>query len=138
MVLECDEFEEKDAIKGITFEAFKTFNKILIKKLKMEICWTILRYFGYDNELRVVRNLWDDASIPNEDLEEARAFELKKDCLTFLATIFKTNSVARSQKIDLGAIDKIFATTEQGVCPWDILRETANESTRAGNFVENV
>lgn len=78
--------------------------------------------------------MWDDASIPNEDLEEARAFELKKDCLTFLATIFKTNSVSRSQKIDLGAIDKIFATTEQGVCPWDILRETANESTRAGNF----
>ena len=54
LVLECDEFEEKDAIKGITFEAFKTFNRILIKKLKMEICWTILRYFGYDNELRIV------------------------------------------------------------------------------------
>ena len=52
-MLECDEFEEKDALKGITFEAFKTFHKILIKKLKMEICWTILRYYGYDNDLRI-------------------------------------------------------------------------------------
>ena len=52
-MLECDEFEEKEALKGITFEAFKTFHKILIKKLKMDICWTILRYYGYDNELRI-------------------------------------------------------------------------------------
>ena len=95
-MLECDEFEEKDALKGITFEAFKTFHKILIKKLKMDIVWTILRYYGYDNELRIFSNIWDDESIPNEDLEEARAFELKRDCLTFLATIFKTHSVALS------------------------------------------
>ena len=41
-------------MKGINFYAFKAFQKILIKKLKMEICWTILRYFGYDNDLRIV------------------------------------------------------------------------------------
>ena len=45
--------------------------------------------------------------------------------------VFKKNSVARSQKIDLGAIDKIFATTEQGVCPWDTLKETAYETNEA-------
>ena len=54
MVLECDDFDEQTALKGITFEAFKTSQKVLIKKLKMEICWTILRYYGYDNELHLV------------------------------------------------------------------------------------
>jgi hypothetical protein len=78
----------------------------------MEICWTILRYFGYDNELRILQNLWDDKSIPDEDLEQARAFELKKDCLTFLATIFRTHTHSRSQKIDLAAVERVFATTE--------------------------
>ena len=96
LVLECDEFDEKDALKGITFEAFKSFNKILIKKLKMEICWTILRYFGYDNELRITRDLWDDNSITDEELAEARAFELKKDSLKFLTTIFRTQMPSRS------------------------------------------
>ena len=66
----------------------------------MEVCWTILRYFGYDNELKIVKNLWDDGSIPDEDLAEARAFELKKDCLQFLATIFRTHRPSRS-KIDV-------------------------------------
>ena len=112
MVLECDEFDEKDALKGITFEAFKSFNKILIKKLKMEICWKILRHFDYNDELRIVRDLWDDNSIEDEELEEARAFELKNDCLKFLTTIFRTQMPSRSHKIDVAAVDKIFATTE--------------------------
>ena len=51
--------------------------------------------------------------------------------MTFLSTLFKSHT--RSRKIDLAAIEKIFATTEQGVCPWDILKETVFES-RVGNF----
>jgi len=66
-------------------------------------------------------------------LERARAFELKKDCLTFLTTLFKSHTSSRSRNIDLSAVEKIFATTEQGVCPWDILKETVYES-RQGNF----
>ena len=78
--------------------------------------------------------MWDDKSIPDEDLEQARVFELKKDCLTFLATIFRTHTQSRSQRIDLAGVERVFATTEQGVCPWDILKETVYESSRAGNF----
>ena len=131
LVLECDDYDATEAEKGITFEAFKTFQKILIKKLKMEVCWTILRYFGYDNELRIVRSLWDDGTISDETLAEARAFELKKNCLTFLSTTFKTHKARNSRRMDLAAVDKVFATTEQGVCPWDILKETVYEG-RAG------
>ena len=120
-------------MKGINFYAFKAFQRILIKKLKMEICWTILRYFGYDNDLRIVKSLWDDGSIAEADLVSGRAFELKRDSLVFLSTIFKTHAPTRSKRIDVPAIEKIFATTEQGVCPWDILKETAYESNRTGH-----
>jgi len=133
-VLETHDFDASEAEKGITFKAFKSFQRILIRKLKLEICWTILRYYGYDNDLRIVEGLWDDGSIPDEELEEARAFELKKDCLVFLATIFKTHTTSRSRMIDVAAVDRVFATTERGSCPWDILKETVYES-RAGNFV---
>ena len=118
----------------MTFEAFKTFHKVLIRKLKIQVSWTILRYYGYDSDLRIVRNLWDDGSITDEVLDGARAFELKRECLAFLSTIFKSHKASsRSQKIDLAAIDKIFATTELGSCPWDVLKETAYDS-RQGNF----
>lgn len=35
--------------------------------------------------------------------------------------------------MDTATVDKVFATTEKGVCPWDILKETAYES-RQGNY----
>lgn len=135
---ECDEFDEQQARKGITCEAFKTFQKILICKLKMEICWIILRHFGYDNELKIVSNLWDDKSIADEELEMAHAFELKNDALTFLSTIFKTHTSSRAQKMDLASAERVFATTEQGTCPWDIVSETVYENRRAGGNLDQV
>jgi hypothetical protein len=53
LVAECEDYDETMAIKGITFEAFKTFQKIIIRKLKMETSWQILRFYGYDNSLKL-------------------------------------------------------------------------------------
>jgi hypothetical protein len=53
LVAECDDYDEQTAEKGVNFAAFKTFQKILIRKLKMEICWCVLRFFGYDNSLLI-------------------------------------------------------------------------------------
>lgn len=66
LVAECDDFDDEESIKGVNFESFKTFNRILIRKLRMEICWTILRFFGYDNDLLIKEELWNDKSIPDE------------------------------------------------------------------------
>lgn len=60
MMAECEDFEETHAIIGINFEAFKTFQKILIRKLKMEVSWQILRFFGYDNNLELKESLWNN------------------------------------------------------------------------------
>lgn len=63
LVAECEDYDEAQAMKGVNFEAFKTFQRILIRKLKMEICWQILRFFGYDNNLQIRQSLWDDNTI---------------------------------------------------------------------------
>ena len=76
LVHECDEYDEQQAAKGVNFEAFCAFQRILIRKLKMEICWAILRYFDYDDQLNIVQTKWDDESIPDNDLENARSLEL--------------------------------------------------------------
>jgi len=127
LVLECDEYDETNAIKGVNFEAFCAFMRILIRKLKMEICWTVLRKFDYDDQLNILQSKWDDHSIEPEELMEARSFELRQSCLAFLNDLFNTHKNDKSQKFDLTAFDRVFATTETGVCPWNVTRETLYE-----------
>ena len=43
----------------------------------MEVCWTILRWFKYDDKLQVDEKEWDDGSITEQDLQQARSFELR-------------------------------------------------------------
>ena len=68
LVAECEDFDEDQALKGVTYEAFKTFMKILIRKLKMEVCWTILRWFKYDDKLQIDEKEWDDGTIDDNEL----------------------------------------------------------------------
>ena len=50
MVVSPD-YDESKALKGIDFEAFKTFMKKYIQKLKGQTCWRLLKHFGYDSKL---------------------------------------------------------------------------------------
>lgn len=84
LAAECDDYTEEESQKGINFPAFMTFQKILIRKLKMEICWTILRFFGYSNSLEIKDELWDDHTIAENELSGARCFEIKKGAIDFL------------------------------------------------------
>lgn len=97
---ECDEYDEQQAAKGVNFEAFCAFQRILIRKLKMEICWAILRHFDYDDQLNIVQHKWDDETISDQVLEEARSFELRPSSKAFLVDLFNTHKNDRSQVFD--------------------------------------
>lgn len=71
-----NEYDEEKAAKGIDFEAFKNFMKRYIQKWKGETCWVILKYYGYDSNLQLKKQLIDDKSISPDDLRDARSFEL--------------------------------------------------------------
>jgi hypothetical protein len=97
----------------------------------------MLRHFGYTNELRIDRSLWDDKTIKDEDLIKARSFELTNDCVVFLVTLFKSQLRERSSKFDVQSIDNVFSTTPRGSCPWDTSRETIYDSSqRTGNNMQ--
>ena len=55
----------------------------------MEICWTILRFFGYDNDLLIKEDLWNDKSISDEILEKSSCFELKPGVVKFLSCLYR-------------------------------------------------
>jgi hypothetical protein len=50
-----NDYDESKAMLGIDFEAFKTFMKKYIQKMKGQTCWEILHYFGYDSNLQLKR-----------------------------------------------------------------------------------
>ena len=56
----------------------------------MEICWAILRYYDYDDQLSIIQSKWDDETIPDNVLEEARSFELGQSSKLFLVDLFNT------------------------------------------------
>lgn len=90
LIAECEDYDETMAMKGVNFEAFKTFQKIIIRKLKMEVSWQILRHFGYDNNLELKESLWSqDSCLSDQEIKTARSFELTKGASDFLAGLYK-------------------------------------------------
>ena len=59
----------------------------------------------------------------DEDLEFCKNIELTKNSLFYLKKIFECHKSKLTNKIDEGALEKIFATTEKGV-PWKVKLET--------------
>jgi len=44
--------------------------------MKGQTCWKILKHFGYDSNLKIRKQNWDDKSLTDEVLKTARSFEL--------------------------------------------------------------
>ena len=57
------DFDRARDIKGINFEAFMLFMRRCIQKMKTQTCWRLLKYYGYDSQLRLKPALWDDKTI---------------------------------------------------------------------------
>ena len=91
--------------------------KILIRKRKMEICWSILRHFGYQNDLRIRQSLWDDQTIENSELANARSFELKRNAIEFLGKLYHNDTY--KGVFDQSSVERIFKSSPFE-CPWQI------------------
>ncbi|CDW77076.1 mitochondrial rho 1 [Stylonychia lemnae] len=127
LILECEDYDETSSLKGVNIEAFKALQKVLIQKLKQQTCWSILRHFGYDDKLLIKQNLWDDGSVKDEDLDNCKSVELSKSSWQYLHKIFECFKVPLTSKLDEGALEKIFATTENGI-PWKVKYVTNYEN----------
>ena len=105
-----DHYDESQAIKGIDFEAFKTFMKKYIQKMKGQTCWKLLKHFGYDAKLQLKKQLYDDKTISDETLENARSFELTQNGIMYIQKLFTNFKGKNSKVLDETAINHIFST----------------------------
>ena len=111
----------------MSFEAFKSLQKVLIQKMKQQTCWTILRHFGYDDKLQIKQSLWDDDSVSEEELLGCKNVELSRDAIQYLRRLFEAYKSQTSGKLEESGMEKIFATTEKGV-PWKVKLETVYDN----------
>ena len=116
LINECSgEYDEYEAQKGVNYAAFLNFNRILIQKMKLHICWDLLRHFGYDDQLEIKQKYINDGSFSEQQLQECRA-ELQKPAIDFLKKLF--DGFNFNDILDQNALDKIFFTNSAGV-PWE-------------------
>ena len=71
-----------------------------------------------------------DNTVSIASLVAARSIELKMECVQFLVQMFKAHANAKTNKLDLVAIDRVFDPTEIGKCPWDVVNETCYDNAK--------
>jgi hypothetical protein len=95
--------------------------------MKQQTCWTILRHFNYDDQLRIKGTVWEsDKSLTDTDLNK-NYIELSKDAISYLKRLFDAFKIQPLNKLDINGLEKIFATTEKGM-PWKVKMETAYDN----------
>lgn len=135
LIAECEDFDETMAVKGITFEAFKAFQRIIIRKLKMDISWQILRSFGYNDNLELCEEIWNDHTVPQNELDSARSFELTTGATDFLAGLHRRFEVRNI--FDQASAERVFMTNGEG-CPFNMMRQTAVEDPKGTTVSKSV
>ena len=86
--------------------------KVLILKMKQQTCWTILRYFGYDDKLQLKETLLEDNSVTPEEIERSKNIELSQDSITYLKSIYEGNKSKQTGRLEESDMERIFATME--------------------------
>ena len=93
---------------GINIWGFLHLNKMMIQRLKIDVCWHILSHFGFDKNLE----------IPIEyplKLKPSQSVELSRTAITFLVSVFKQFS--RGEALPFNEIKEIFSTVS--TAPWE-------------------
>ena len=104
---------------GITFGGFLVLQKLLIKKLNGNVSWSLLRHFGFNDDLDL------ELDFPL-DIQSTQSVELSMDTFNFLTTLFEVYST--DGKLTPVALEEIFSTVEtpfwassEAVNPWSEL-----------------
>ena len=91
--------------------------------MKQQTCWTILRYFQYDDKLQIKESYLIDENITDEQLTICKSVELTRDIVNYLERLFNAFKNQNTNKLEEAGIERIFATTDKGI-PWKVKFET--------------
>lgn len=97
------ELENYD-LREINLDGFIALHKRCIESLNIQICWGILRAFGYDDKLHI-RHL-ENNLIFNED--EGISIELSAEPIMFLTQLFNYYNNINSESVVVNILEEIF------------------------------
>lgn len=80
---------ERDEMAFVSLEGFFTLNKKCIEMLSIHICWSILRHFGYNDQMKLIPATDRFAGYQEES---GSSIELKERSINFLKTIYRSCS----------------------------------------------
>ncbi|XP_051145819.1 mitochondrial Rho GTPase 1-like [Andrographis paniculata] len=99
--------------RGLTLRGFLFLHALFIEKGRLETTWTVLRKFGYNNEIR----LHDDQLPPPIKRYPDQSVELTTDALEFLKKIFFTYDVDCDGALRYAELEDLFSTAPEN--PWN-------------------
>ncbi|KAL6567706.1 Mitochondrial Rho GTPase 1 [Orobanche gracilis] len=104
-----DKLREGVDDRGLTLTGFLFLHALFIEKGRLETTWTVLRKFGYNNELR----LRDDQLPPRMKRYPDQSVELTNDAVEFLRNIFITHDVDLDGALWSAELEDLFSTAPE-------------------------
>ncbi|KAK2455554.1 mitochondrial Rho GTPase [Trifolium repens] len=112
---------------GFTFPGFIEIHNMFLKKGRTETFWTVLRKFGYGNDLK----LRDDfLPVPSKQASD-QSVELSDAAIEYLKGVFRLLDTDKDQSLRPAEVDKLFDAAPES--PWkDAPYKDAAETTDMG------
>ncbi|CAL5330258.1 unnamed protein product [Camellia sinensis] len=98
---------------GLTLTGFLFLHAVFIEKGSLETTWTVLRKFGYNNDIR----LRDDQLPPPIDRAIDQSVELTSEAVEFLKGIFLMFDIDGDGALKPAELEDLFSTAPES--PWD-------------------
>ncbi|GFY94862.1 MIRO-related GTP-ase 1 [Actinidia rufa] len=99
--------------RGLTLTGFLFLHALFIEKGRLETTWTVLRKFGYNNDIR----LSDDQLPPPIKQAPDQSVELTSEAVDFLRGIFLLFDIDGDGFLKPAELEDLFSTAPEG--PWD-------------------
>ncbi|KAM7478030.1 hypothetical protein LguiA_026243 [Lonicera macranthoides] len=97
---------------GLTLAGFLFLHSIFIEKGRLETTWTVLRKFGYNNEVRL-----SDDQLPSPIKQKPdQSVELTNEVVEFLKGVFSAFDIDGDGALQLTELEDLFSTAPES--PW--------------------
>ncbi|XP_052187369.1 mitochondrial Rho GTPase 1-like isoform X2 [Diospyros lotus] len=117
---------------GLTLEGFLFLHALFIEKGRLETTWTVLRTFGYDDDIKL-RN--DQLSVPSKKAPD-QSLELTSEAVEFLKGVFSLFDTDKDGALLHSELEDLFSTAPES--PWDEAPyKDAAERTALGGILLN-
>ncbi|KAI3783088.1 hypothetical protein L2E82_13150 [Cichorium intybus] len=114
---------------GLTLKGFLYLHALFIEKGRLETTWTVLREFGYNNELELEK---ENLPVPSEKAPD-QSVELTSEAVDFLKGIFRLFDSNKDGALQDSELDELFSTAPES--PWnDPPYKDSVETTEVGDL----